>query len=86
MLRALASDERDRYVQQIMQREIVAVAATASLDEVQQTMNERRTRVVAVYDGEHYLGLLSLEDLAEAYAVIASQQMRQAAASAVNQA
>jgi Zn-dependent protease len=86
VLRALASDERDRYVQQIMQREIVAVSSAASLDEVQQTMSERRTRVVAVYDGERYLGLLSLEDLAEVYAVIASQQMRQSAASAVNQA
>jgi Zn-dependent protease/CBS domain-containing protein len=74
VLRALASDERDRYVQEIMRREIVAVSSAASLDEVQQTMVERQTRVVAVYDGERYLGLLSLEDLAEAYVVIASQQ------------
>lgn len=74
VLRALASDERDRYVQEIMRREIVAVAATAPLDEVQQTMVERQTRVVAVYDGERYLGLISLDDLAEAYTVIASQQ------------
>ena len=28
------SDERDRYVQEIMQREIVAVSSAASLDEV----------------------------------------------------
>jgi Zn-dependent protease len=83
VLRALASDERDRYVQEIMRREIVAVASTASLDEVQQTMAERRTRVMAVYDGERYLGLLSLEDLAEAYAVIAAQQRLRARREAI---
>jgi Zn-dependent protease len=74
VLRALASDERDSYVQQIMRREIVAVAANASLEEVQQTMIERQTRVVAVYDSDRYLGLISLDDLSEVYAVIVSKQ------------
>lgn len=77
VLRALASDARDLYVTGIMQRDIVRVPATTTLDEVRQLMNERATRVVAVYDGETYLGLVSIEDISEAYAVLAFLQRQQ---------
>lgn len=77
VLRALASDARDLYVTGIMQRDIVRVPATTTLDEVRQLMNERATRVVAVYEGETYLGLVSIEDISEAYAVLAFLQRQQ---------
>lgn len=79
VLRALASDPRDLYVTGVMQREIVQVPSSATLDEVRQLMNERSTRVVAVYEGDAYLGLVSIEDIAEAYAVLAFLQRQQEA-------
>jgi Zn-dependent protease len=79
VLRALANGTRDSYVQEIMQRNIVRVDAETPLDEVQRIMEEQRTRVAAVYERETFLGLVGMEDLAEAYVVIAFQQ-RQAAA------
>ncbi|HMO58263.1 MAG TPA: site-2 protease family protein [Roseiflexaceae bacterium] len=79
VLRALASDTRDVFVTGIMNRTIVRVPAAATLEDVRQTMAEQEARVVAVYDGERYLGLVSLEDIAEAYAVISYMQ-RQAEA------
>lgn len=79
VLRALANNTEDVYVTMIMRREIVRVSAQASLDEVRQLMTEKNERVVAVYDGETYLGLVSLEDIAEAFAVIAFQQRQQEA-------
>jgi len=78
VFRALASDTQDGYVAGIMNRTIVRVVSQATLEEARQLMLERGTRVVAVYDGEQYLGLVSAEDLAEAHAVISYQQ-RQAA-------
>jgi Zn-dependent protease len=82
VLRALATGTRDNYVQEIMQRTIARVDADMPLDEVQALMTEQRTRVVAVYEGETFLGLVGHEDLAEAYVVIAFQQRQQAARSA----
>lgn len=60
----------DRYVQMIMRRDVLRVNADASLDDVRQLMMERGERVVAVYEGETYLGLVSIEDIAEAFSVL----------------
>lgn len=79
VLRALASDTRDLYVTGIMQREFVRVPASATLDEVRQVMSAQGTRVVAVYDGEIYLGLVSIEDISEAYAVLSYLERQQEA-------
>jgi Zn-dependent protease len=73
VLRALASSPEDAYVSGIMQREIVQVAASDTLDSVREQMAEKGTRVVAVYNGERYLGLVSIEDISEAFAVAAFQ-------------
>ncbi len=86
VLRALASDPRDLYVTGVMQRDIVQVPSSATLDEVRQLMNERSTRVVAVYEGDVYLGLVSIEDIAEAYAVLAFLQRQQEARRMVEKA
>ncbi|MFN8567586.1 MAG: site-2 protease family protein [Kouleothrix sp.] len=74
VLHALATDTADGYVTGIMQREIVRVEASASLESVRELMNAQGARVVAVYDGSSYLGLVSLEDIAEAFMVITFQQ------------
>jgi CBS domain-containing protein len=79
VLRALASDTRDLYVTGIMQRDFVRVPASATLDEVRQVMSAGGTRVVAVYEGEIYLGLVSIEDISEAYAVLSFLERQQEA-------
>ncbi|MFN3426635.1 MAG: site-2 protease family protein [Candidatus Thermochlorobacter sp.] len=68
---ALSSDSRDMYVTEIMRRNFLTVQADASLDEVYALMTERGERIVAVFNGSDYLGLVSLEDLNEAFAVLA---------------
>jgi CBS domain-containing protein len=79
VLRALADNSRDSYVTGIMRRDVIQVDATATLDQVRATMAEQNARVVAVYAGETYLGLVSIEDIAEAFAVIAFLQRQQEA-------
>lgn len=78
VLRALDTTTEDVYVTMIMRRDIVKVDASASLDAVRQLMSEKNVRVVAVYDGVSYLGLVSLEDIAEAFAVISFLQRQRA--------
>ncbi|PIO47004.1 MAG: peptidase M50 [[Chlorobium] sp. 445] len=68
---ALSSDTRDMYVTEIMRRNFLTVQADASLDEVYALMSEHGERIVAVFNGSDYLGLVSLEDLNEAFAVLA---------------
>jgi len=84
VLRALATHPEDPYVTEIMQREVTRVDAGASLEEVQGIMTERGARVVAVFAGERYLGLVSREDLNEALSVLlfVKRQQRLAAQSA----
>jgi Zn-dependent protease len=70
VLRALATGDGDAYVTQVMQRDIVRVEAADTLDKVREVMAEKGVRIVGVYQGETYLGLVSLDDMAEAYAVL----------------
>lgn len=79
VLRALFADTRDVYVTGIMRREVVKVEASATLDEVRLVMAEKGARVVAVYDGAVYLGLVGMEDISEAFAVLAFLQRQQEA-------
>lgn len=76
VLRALNSGGQEVYVTMIMNREITQVDCRASLEEVRELMAERSVRVVAVYDGDVYLGLVSIEDISEAFAVAAYLQRR----------
>lgn len=78
VIRALSTTPSDGYVTGIMNREIVRVEASASLDDVRQVMAERNVRVVAVYDGPAYLGLVSIEDIAEAFSIITYQERQRA--------
>lgn len=82
MLRAMATKDSeiyipDAYVTVIMQRDIVKVDASASLDEVRQVMQEQSTRIVAVYSGDTYLGLVSKNDIQEAFVVLTFAERNQ---------
>lgn len=86
VLEALAAHASDTLVTEIMQRDFLKVDAGKSLDEVRRMMSERDTRIAAVFDGANYLGLVSMEDIAEAFAVQTfverQKQLRQAQAHA----
>jgi Zn-dependent protease/predicted transcriptional regulator len=69
VMQTLATHAGDTLVTEIMQRELLKVDAGKSLDETRRMMNENGTRIAAVYDGANYLGLVSMEDIAEAYTV-----------------
>ncbi len=79
-LASLARGNEDELVTQVMSRDIPHVRASQMLEQVRQTMEERSTRLAAVYDGETYLGLISAEDLAEAMIVIGHMKRRRAMA------
>lgn len=66
---ALAAGKEDAYVTTVMRRDVVRVDVAASLDVVRQVMGAQGVRVVAVFEGEEYRGLLSLDDIAEAYPI-----------------
>lgn len=84
VLRTLASNPNDLYVSEMMNREVLKVEASKTLDEVRELMAEHNARVAAVYNGNSYLGLVSAEDIQEAMAVLAflQQQKRIQAAQA----
>lgn len=67
---ALSTYPYDPFVTEIMRRQFLIVQANASLDEVYALMAERGERIAAVFNGTDYLGLISLEDLNEAFAVL----------------
>jgi Zn-dependent protease/CBS domain-containing protein len=62
----------DVYVTEVMREEqqVVRVDTAMSLDEVVKVMTDRDTRIVAVFEADHFLGLVSAEDIAEAQAVL----------------
>ncbi|MFC1466398.1 MAG: site-2 protease family protein [Candidatus Brachytrichaceae bacterium NZ_4S206] len=70
VLRTLASDSADRYVTEIMQREFLRIEAHKSLDEVREILMENGAHLAAVFDGSRYLGLISLDDISEAFTVL----------------
>jgi len=84
VVKALTSRPDDPYVTEVMQREVGAVDAELSLEQVQEKMSERGERLLAVFSGERYLGLVSREDLNEALSVLMflARQRKAAAAAA----
>ncbi len=69
VLRALANIPTDTFVTEIMERELLKVEASRSLEEVRRAMAEQGVRIVAVYNAANYLGLISMEDIVEAFTV-----------------
>jgi Zn-dependent protease/predicted transcriptional regulator len=77
VLRAMATSPTDLFVTEIMQRDAVKVDASKTLQEVSELLQARGARVAAVYDGSTYLGLIGLEDVSEAFAILAFQKRQQ---------
>jgi Zn-dependent protease/CBS domain-containing protein len=85
VLKSLATESDDVYVAGMMNREPLKVDAALPLDEVRTRMAGKGVRVAAVYRGETYLGLVSQEDIAEAFLIVTfakAQEARRAAAAA----
>jgi signal-transduction protein with cAMP-binding, CBS, and nucleotidyltransferase domain len=70
VIRNLARQAGDVPVTQLMHPSVVRIQADQTLDEARQVMSGGNARVAAVYDGDRYLGLLSAEDIAEAFALL----------------
>jgi Zn-dependent protease len=70
VVEALSQHSGDVTVEQLMKPAALRVSAWESLDEVRQKMSEQESRVAAVYAGDRYLGLVSAEDIAEAFALL----------------
>lgn len=71
VLQVLARGEGNANVAAVMRPVELRFDVAQPLAEVRQVMAERAVRVAAVFDGEAYRGLVSLEDLAEAYPLAA---------------
>jgi Zn-dependent protease/CBS domain-containing protein len=65
LLRAAGHEGQTGYVAGAMQRQFPMVAASATLEEARQKMNESVTPFVVVADGERYLGLVTELELAK---------------------
>ena len=77
VLRAMASSPTDLFVTEIMQRNVAKVDASMTLQEVSELMRAQSARVAAVYNGTTYLGLVGLDDISEAFTILAFQQRQQ---------
>lgn len=64
---ALTTGRGEQWVTLAMRRGFVGVQATDTLDNVRIVMAEQNTSVVAVYAGERFLGLLTIDDIANAF-------------------
>jgi Zn-dependent protease/predicted transcriptional regulator len=78
VLRSLSTNTEDLYAQQIMQRDVLKLDASLTLAEARTQMTEKAHRVAAVFQGDVYLGLISLEDIAEAFMILVFWERQQA--------
>lgn len=76
--RAMQQGLWHQHVVDLMDRDVPRVALTTSLDEVQQQLTSTSSRVVAVYEGMNFRGLISMDDVARAFHFLSQggQQVR----------
>jgi CBS domain-containing protein len=87
VLRALAMNVEDQYVTAIMERDVPPFQVSDELDSIRNEMQSKGKRVGAIYDGERFMGLVSLEDISEAMliaAFLAQQEQRRLAQAGVH--
>ncbi len=77
VLRTLATTPGDPYVTEVMQREVAHLDAEDALDVARDKLKEGGARMGAVYRGNEYLGLVNLDDIGEAFAVLTFVQLNQ---------
>lgn len=64
---ALAAGRGEMWVTMAMRRQLVPVQSSDTLDAARMIMAEQNTRAVAVFEGETFRGLLTVEDIAGAF-------------------
>jgi Zn-dependent protease len=82
VLRSLASSTIDPFVTEIMERDILKADASKTLQEVSELMTQQGKRVAAVFggpSGNAYFGLISMEDISEAFTILEFQQRQREA-------
>jgi Zn-dependent protease len=82
VLRSLASSTIDPFVTEIMERDILKVDASKTLQEASELMTQQGKRVAAVFggpSGNAYFGLISMEDISEAFTILEFQQRQREA-------
>jgi Zn-dependent protease/predicted transcriptional regulator len=72
VLRTLATRDDDPYVAEIMQRDVPQVEASSGFDEVHKRMLSERARLIAVFAGGKFLGLVSRDDIREALSIFSA--------------
>jgi len=70
VIRALSHGTGAVSVGQVMHPASLRVSADQTLEQVREALGESGQRLAAVYDGDQFLGLVSREDIDEAYAVL----------------
>jgi Zn-dependent protease len=75
VLRSLATMPHDPYVTEVMTRDVFKLKAAQTLEEARDAMSAANTRIGAVYEGQSFLGLVSAEDLREAFALLMFEEM-----------
>ncbi|HEX7183277.1 MAG TPA: site-2 protease family protein [Thermoanaerobaculia bacterium] len=75
VLKSLASGEAQGYVTGIMNREPAHLDASMSLAEAREALTEKGIHGAAVFDGEHFLGLINVDDIQEALQIAAFLQV-----------
>jgi Zn-dependent protease len=79
ILRSMTSSTTDSYVTEVMQRDVLKVDAAQTLQDVLEAMNQKGTRVAAVYTQSSFMGLVSMDDISEAFAVLSFQERQKQA-------
>lgn len=71
VLGALATSTIDLFATEIMERDVLKVDASKTLQEVSESMSQNSKHVAAVYNNGTYLGLIGVEDIREAFTILA---------------
>lgn len=79
ILRSMTDSTTDSYVTEVMQRDVLKADAAQTLQDVLEAMNQKGTRVAAVYAQNSFMGLVSMDDISEAFAVLSFQQRQKQA-------
>ncbi|MCL4506944.1 MAG: site-2 protease family protein [Chloroflexi bacterium] len=71
VLGALATSTTDLFATEIMERDVLKVDATKTLQDVSEGLSQNGKHVAAVYNNGTYLGLIGVEDIREAFTILA---------------
>jgi len=78
VMRALQAGQWHQHITAVMEpaRHIPRVAPSTPLDEVQEKLAQTSSRIAAVYDGWHFKGLITRDDIYRVFSVLAYHRRR----------